>query len=114
MERRSRGEDVIYQKQSFPGHRHTVAQSEGVAQVPHSILSVESGLCRCVASAFQARKQGDGGPPGDNFPDRAGLIKSALSQPGWMQRNRYNHVVGFIPDARITEDLPQPIGQDEP
>jgi hypothetical protein len=82
VERRSGGEDVIYQKDFFPDHWHTLAQSEGVAQVPHSILSVKSGLCLRVAPALQAGKQGDGGPLGNNFPDRLSLVESSAPATG--------------------------------
>jgi hypothetical protein len=87
----------------FSTHVVTLAQSERIAQVLHSLAAVKLGLSTGIAAALDAAQNRQPHPFGERFGQSVSLVESPLSQSGRVKRYRDQAIHGICLNSCVLD-----------
>jgi hypothetical protein len=87
----------------FSTHVVTLAQSERIAQVLHSLDAVKLGLSTGIAAALDAAQNRQPHPFGERFGQSVSLVESPLSQSGRVKRYRDQAIHGICLNSCVLD-----------
>ena len=87
---------------------------EGIAQIFHSLVSIQSSLGRGVAGAMQTAQHRRVGSSAQLIREQISLIEAALAKPCGMQRNRNQKIGRLELQPIIFQSFAEPFAERDP